>query len=45
MMVASISIILGSLCSNRTFMELKCTSRKSFADKNTGSNRTFMELK
>ena len=34
-----------SLCSNRTFMELKFASASSLALCALGSNRTFMELK
>ena len=31
--------------SNRTFMELKCTTRRSWTQRSDSSNRTFMELK
>ena len=34
-----------NICSNRTFMELKCTQRKRIETQYRSSNRTFMELK
>ena len=33
------------ICSNRTFMELKCASLKADFGRLPSSNRTFMELK
>ena len=37
--------VLCSSCSNRTFMELKWSTRKHIVVTQIGSNRTFMELK
>ena len=36
---------LCTLCSNRTFMELKYKIRRKINVERVGSNRTFMELK
>ena len=39
------SELVGELCSNRTFMELKLSVRVPLLCFGYGSNRTFMELK